>query len=449
MLKKYLILTILFTLFTNSVYAAGQRGIFLIKDLEIEHFLTELLQPIFVAAGVNPKSIHIYIIADPSPNAFVAGGQNIFVHTGLITFANSYEEIAGVLAHELGHIVAGHVSRGEAAYAKSNMLVLLGLAAMLLAAPLLAASNNDSGSLVDVVGFLAYGSQQASFTSAMQYSRGEESQADQLGAEFIASTNYSFNGFLNFMKKLYDKEDKTRYEQDYYLWYSSHPLTLNRIAFIEEYIKQHPRNVTLDSKLQTEFLFSKAKILAYTSTYKQLNDLYQENTPDGLYAKAIYNYNHHDFTKATNTLTSLTKNYQSIYIQELVADIAFDSQQYTQAIQLYKNIAKVEPNDIIFLKLARSYLLQNDIQDAFQTINISLSYNNQNPLAWHIKSLIFGKMQKYPEAKLATAEKHLILHQFDQAKYFAVSALADIKNNPEATMQAKDILSYIKNNQKK
>lgn len=436
-------------LFTNSVYAAGQRSIFIIKDLEIEHFLTELLQPIFVSAGVNPKSIHIYIIADPSPNAFVAGGQNIFVHTGLITFSNSYEEIAGVLAHELGHIVAGHVSRGEAAYAKSNMLVLLGLAAMLLAAPLLAASNSDSSSLVDVVGFLAYGSQQASYTSAMQYSRGEESQADQLGAEFIANTNYSFNGFLNFMKKLYDKEDKTRYEQDYYLWYSSHPLTLNRITFMEEYIKQHPRKVTINTHLQNEFLFSKAKILAYTSTSKQINDFYPSSTPDALYAKAIYAYNHHDFQKATNTLNSLPRIYQSVYTEELIADIAFDSQKYAKAIQLYKHIAKVAPNDIIFLKLARSYLLQNNIKDAFQAINISLSYNNQNPLAWHIQSLIFGKMKKYPEAQLATAEKHLILHQFSQAKYFATAALANIKNNPEATMQAQDILSYIKNNQKK
>lgn len=218
---------------------------------------------------------------------------------------------------------------------------------------------------------------------------------------------------------------------------------------MKEYIKQHPRNVKLDSKLQNEFLFSKAKILAYISSAKQINDLYPENTPDALYAKAIYDYNHHDFTKATNTLNSLPPIYQSIYTKELIADIAFDSTKYNQAIKLYKNIAKVTPNDIIFLKLARAYLLQNNIKDAFQAINISLSYNNQNPLAWHIKSLIFGKMQKYPEAQLATAEKHLILHQFDQAKYFAASALAHIKNNPEATMQAQDILNYIKNNQKK
>jgi hypothetical protein len=91
--------------------SAQKRGLPLIRDAEIEGLLRLYTRPIFKAAGINPKSVKVYVINDPRINAFVAGGQRIFVNTGLLSQADTPNEVIGVLAHETGHIAGGHLTR--------------------------------------------------------------------------------------------------------------------------------------------------------------------------------------------------------------------------------------------------------------------------------------------------------------------------------------------------
>ena len=68
-------------------------------------------KPIFKAAGLNPSAVRVYIINNDKINAFVAGGQRLFIHTGLLTRTKTPNEVIGVLAHETGHIAGGHLAR--------------------------------------------------------------------------------------------------------------------------------------------------------------------------------------------------------------------------------------------------------------------------------------------------------------------------------------------------
>ena len=56
----------------------------LIRDAEIESTLRAYADPIFVTAGIPPEDVRLLMISDPAINAFVAGGLNLFIHTGLI-----------------------------------------------------------------------------------------------------------------------------------------------------------------------------------------------------------------------------------------------------------------------------------------------------------------------------------------------------------------------------
>ena len=83
----------------------------LIRDTEIEHMLRDYSDPILEAAGLRPADVDLYIVADPTLNAFVTGGQNIFLHTGIILESETPNQLKGVIAHEAGHISGAHLAR--------------------------------------------------------------------------------------------------------------------------------------------------------------------------------------------------------------------------------------------------------------------------------------------------------------------------------------------------
>ena len=83
----------------------------ILRDAETEQLFRDMERPIIQAAGLRPENVQILVLQDRSINAFVAGGQIVYVHSGLIAAADNVNQVQGVVAHELGHIVGGHVIR--------------------------------------------------------------------------------------------------------------------------------------------------------------------------------------------------------------------------------------------------------------------------------------------------------------------------------------------------
>ena len=97
----------------KSIEAAEIR---LISDEETEQLLFHLAKPLFDAAHLKLDRNQIFIVDDPSLNAFVADGNRLFVHTGTIIRADNANELTGVIAHETGHIMGGHILRQKLKY---------------------------------------------------------------------------------------------------------------------------------------------------------------------------------------------------------------------------------------------------------------------------------------------------------------------------------------------
>ena len=68
-------------------------------------------RPLIVAAGLDPNSVKVVLLSDPEINAFVAQGQTVYLQSGLIEAADNVNQVQGVVAHELGHVVAGDAIR--------------------------------------------------------------------------------------------------------------------------------------------------------------------------------------------------------------------------------------------------------------------------------------------------------------------------------------------------
>src|ERR1700710_908752 len=95
--------------FAAGIQPASAQSI--LRDAETEALLRDISRPLIEAAGLQPSSVRIVILGDPAINAFTAGGQIVYVNSGLFTSAENANEVQGVIAHELGHIAGGHVLR--------------------------------------------------------------------------------------------------------------------------------------------------------------------------------------------------------------------------------------------------------------------------------------------------------------------------------------------------
>ena len=107
----------------------------ILRDAETEAFFDEISEPLIRAAGLNPTNVDVVLINDKSINAFVAGGQTVYLHSGLIHAATTANEVQGVIAHELGHIEGGHVIRYSEGLEKAGTI---SIASLILAAAAIA-----------------------------------------------------------------------------------------------------------------------------------------------------------------------------------------------------------------------------------------------------------------------------------------------------------------------
>src|SRR3990167_8557881 len=174
-------------LFTTPAFA----NLSLIRDAETAKFLRALSQPIFKEAGLNSQNIKIYIVNDDSINAFVSGGQNVFINTGLIRKYNTPNALIGVIAHETGHITAGHLARSAegAKEAQNAMLLsyLLGIGAAISGAP-------DAGAAVIL------GGSQSAQRLYMKFTRTQEEAADAHAIEYLDKMRYPADGLIKLLE---------------------------------------------------------------------------------------------------------------------------------------------------------------------------------------------------------------------------------------------------------
>ncbi|TNE29156.1 MAG: peptidase M48, partial [Alphaproteobacteria bacterium] len=154
----------------------------MLRDAETEALLQDMAAPLVEAAGLEPGNVDIVLLGDPSINAFVAGGQAIYIHSGLIDAADTANEVQGVIAHELGHITGGHIIRhSEGASAATNISIL----SMLLGVAAAAAGAGDAAMGVIMAG------QRAALGKYLAFSRVQESSADAAGASFLSKAGIS------------------------------------------------------------------------------------------------------------------------------------------------------------------------------------------------------------------------------------------------------------------
>ncbi len=242
----------------------------ILRDAETEALFQDMMDPLLVAAGLQPGQVRVHLLGDRSINAFVAGSQDIYVFSGLIEAADSAEEVQGVLAHELGHVMGGHAIRvNEGAKAATGISLL----SLLLGAAAIAAGGGEAGMGIMMAG------QQAALGKFLAFSRVQESTADAAGAQYLSKAGISGRGSLAFFKKLQNLEFRYGIKQDDDQAYGrTHPMSGDRIQALREvYVVDPAWDKPADAAIEARFQRIKAKLSGYIADPERTLRKYPES----------------------------------------------------------------------------------------------------------------------------------------------------------------------------
>ena len=409
----------------------------ILRDAETEALFADMSAPLISAAGLDPKNVKIILINDKEINAFVAGGQVVYVHSGLIASSDNANQVQGVIAHELGHVAGGHVIRFSEGIKVATGITLLSL---VLGVAAIAAGAGDAGA-----GIIAAG-QQAALGKFLAFTRTQESSADAAGASYLAKAGISGRGSIAFFKKLQNIEFRYAIPQED-SYNRTHPLSGERIAVLLERYQIDPAwNAQTDPALEARFQRVKAKLKGFVAEPRQTLIDYPEKDKSipGHYARAYAWHRSAYPDKAlyeVNSLLSLKPH--DPYFLELKGQILLESGKPTDALPLLREaVSETNAQPLIASLFGHALIATEDkanYAEATRILKAAVAKDNENPFAWYQLGVVYEQSGDRPRAALATAERYHLEGRSKLALLHSEEALRGITKGSADWIRAEDI----------
>ena len=419
----------------------------IIRDAEIENSILAWSTPIFIAAGLNQKAVSLYIVNDKELNAFVSGGQNIFITTGLLMRSENYAQVVGVIAHETGHIAGGHLARMEdairAAQAESIIAMILGAGVI--------AAGGGRGQSGQAGGAVMAGGQDVATRNFLKYTRGQEAAADQAALSYLDQTQQSSRGLDQLLGILAKNEEIYSGRVDPYML--SHPLTKDRLDNVRHHLEVSPYTGAPSNPLfEEEHARMRAKLVGFLQTFKETLRIYPEKDTslEARYARAIAYYLKPDLPKALALINGLIKEHPNDpFFYELKGQMLFENGHTAEAIGPYQKSVDIFPQSALLrIALAQAELAQNTPafnKAAIANLVKAVKQEKQNATGWQFLGIAYGKEGHIGLASLSLAEKFLIVGNKTDARQQAERAEKNLPKGSPSWVRAQDILLAAKN----
>jgi len=424
---------------TAAPSASAQGG--LIRDSEIEAMLRDFATPIWRAAELDPDKISLYVVQDDSLNAFVAGGENIFVHTGLVSKAETPNELIGVLAHETGHITGGHLARSREAMRRSMGPALISIGLGILA---MAAGAPDAGAA------LISGSQAFAYGNFVRHTQVQESSADQAAMTYLEASRQSAEGIIDFFNN-----ELRRYEFDMrrappYLL--SHPFTSDRVQALRVRAEASPYKDARDTaEAQYRLDMAKAKLYGYLMTEQQTLNRYpvRDGSMPARYARAFAYYRAVDIPRATAEITTLiAAEPNNPFFHEIYGQLLFENGRAAEAVPELRSCLALRPNDALFLVALARALVATETRagpatdEAIRLLDRATEIEPDNGFAWRELAAAHDFRGEEGLARLASAEQSYATGDFGRALNFAERAQRTLTRGQPSWQRANDIATF-------
>jgi len=386
-----------------------------INDSLIVNYINQLGQKIVSSLPPQPFEYHFYLIKNDEYNAFATPAGHVFVNSGLMEAMENEEELAGILGHEIAHVVCRHISQQIDRAQKIGIATLAGIAAGILL---------GVGGSAAAAQALTMGSAAAGQSIQLSYSREDEFQADQIGLISLTKAGYNGEGLLTMLKKLWSRRWFGPDQIPTYL--TTHPATEERMAHIDTWLEQNKKIEThIDaynfSRVHTRLVAVYGDKSVALRKFKAEVEKHPED-PLAQYGYGLILARTGDRKDAIDHLKrALVKNAFDPYMLKDLGQIYFFDGQYREALNILENAASISSNDPeVFFYLGRAQMELGRLHEAAVTFEELIEKNDDYPQALYSLGETYGKLGRLDEA-------HYCLGVYYKKKYDVKNAAFHLK----------------------
>lgn len=332
-----------------------------VEDPAIVNYVNKVGGKIVSILSPQPFTYRFYVIKDDVFNAFATPAGHIFIYSGLMAAMENEEELAGILGHEIAHVLCRHISQKIDRSKKISIATLAGIAAGIF---LGAEGAGEVGSAV-IVGSMAAGQ-----SMALAYSREDERQADQIGLNHLTKAGYSGYGLLTMLSKIRSKQWFGTEQIPTYL--TTHPAPEERLAYIDSWLEKSGKKPPSKTD-SAEFEKVKTRLVA----------LYSDETVA--------------MRKYKNAVAKNPQNPMANYGYGLV--LARMGNRKNAAVYIKKALEKEAFNPEFLVALGRIYFLDGQYQKALTMLESAVSIAPDDPEGLFYIGRTQMELEKFKDAE--------------------------------------------------
>jgi len=416
-----------------------------IDDPMVNDYINQLGQKILAHFPPQHFRYRFYVINEPVYNAFATPAGHIFFNSGLIEAMESEEEFAGILAHEIAHVHARHISQKIELSKKLNLLSLAGIAAAIF----LGSQGHGDAAHAASMGTLAAGQ-----SAALAFSREDEVQADQLGLRYMQKAGYSGEGLMKMMKKI---RMKNWYGSLIPNYLSTHPASEARIAYIDTWIQAHQYLDTSENH-QNEYEFRRmhAKLVAIYApedvARNKTEAAFKNDSMDAMtnYGFGLYKMRTGHRGEAVYYLQKAFERHPlDTYILSDLGRAYFQNGQYMEAKTALSDSLRIQPGnpDTLFY-LGRTLMTLGENQDALLYLDRAIEKDIHYYPALFYLGKLHGQMGNMEDAHYHLGGYYAHMGKKDTALYHLKKA-ADMTIDEKKKKKINNLIDRIEGKEKK
>jgi predicted Zn-dependent protease len=386
----------------------------LITDPMIVDYINKVGANLLAAMPHQPFNYRFHVIKEDVYNAFAIPAGHIFIHSGLVAAMESEDELAGILGHEIAHVVNRHISKRIERSKKIDLATMAGMVAGIF---LGVASGDPSAAQVMTIGSAAAGQ-----TASLAYSREDETQADQHGLHYIIKAGYDPRGLLTILRKIRSKQWFGSEQVPTYMM--THPAVEERIAAIDTWITMNPAqspSKPASTAVETDFKKIAIRLKAlYGETESTLLEFEKAlklhpNDTDLAYGYGLALSQAGKRSEAVTYLKkALSRNMLDTDILVDLGRIYFYAGRYQEAHDTLRGAlsASLSTNPEGLFYMGRTQMAMGQFKEAAHSFESLIDTSENHQQAYYFLGETYGKLDRMPDAHY-----YLGLYYFNKREY--------------------------------